>query len=86
MSRISFLASHFQKAIPTMKTILTGVILAGLLAAAGCSRTTVEQPPSTGSNGADTSATTGHNSNMGPGNMSGGQEHGPGHQDGDGQP
>ena len=58
-----------------MKTVLTGVILAGLFAVAGCSQTTVEQP-----------ATTGHNGNMGPGHMSGGQEHGPSHQDGHGQP
>jgi hypothetical protein len=83
LSRIPFLATHFQKEMPTMKTILAGVILAGLLAVAGCSQT-VEQPAATGSNGADTPATTGHNGNMGPGHMSGGQEHGPGHQDGRG--
>jgi len=82
LSRIPFLAVHFQKRILTMKTILTGVILAGLFAVAGCSQTTVEQPASTGSNGAETPATTGHNGNMGPGHMPGGQEHGPGHQDG----
>ena len=82
--RIPFLAAHFQKEMPTMKTILTGVILAGLLAVAGCSQT-VEQPAATGSNGADTPATTGHNGNMGPGHMPGGQEHGPGHQDGGGE-
>ena len=85
LTRILFLTAHFQKGIPTMKTILTGVILAGVFAVAGCSQT-VEQPAATGSNGADTPATTGHNGNMGPGHMSGGQEHGPGHQDGGGQP
>jgi hypothetical protein len=85
LTRNPFLAALFQKEIPTMKTILTGVILAGLLAVAGCSQS-VEQPAATGSNGADTPATTGHNGNMGPGHMSGGQEHGPGHQDGHGQP
>lgn len=84
LSRIPFLAAHFQKEMPTMKTILTGVILAGLLAVAGCSQT-VEQPAATGSNGADTPATTGHNGNMGPGHMSGGQDHGPGHMDGRGE-
>lgn len=81
LTRNPFLAAHFQKEIPMMKTILTGVILVGLLAVAGCSQT-VEQPAVTGS---DTPATTGHNGNMGPGHMSGGQEHGPGHQDGRGQ-
>ena len=81
LSRIPYLAAHFQKEMPTMKTILTGVILAGLLAVAGCFQT-VEQPAATGSNGAATPATTGHNGNMGPGHISGGQEHGPGHQDG----
>ena len=88
LSRIPFLAAHFQKGIPTMKTILTGVILAGLFGVAGCSQS-VEQPTSTGSNGADRPATTGHNGNMGPGHMPGGREHGehgPGHQDGRGQP
>ena len=84
LSRIPFLAAHFQKEMPTMKTILTGVILAGLLAVAGCSQS-VEQPAATGSNGADTPATTGHNGNMGPGHMSGGQEHGPGHMGGRGE-
>ena len=33
MFRIPFLTVHFQKGIPTMKTILTEVILAGLFAA-----------------------------------------------------
>ena len=84
--RIAFLAVHFQKEKSTMKTILTAVILAGLFAMAGCSQTAVEQPASTGTNGAETPATTGHNGNMGPGHMSGGQEHGPGHQDVHGQP
>jgi len=84
LSRIPFLTVHFQKRILTMmKTILTGVILAGLFAVAGCSQTTVEQPASTGSNGAETPTTTGHNGGgMGPGHIPGGQEHGPGHQDG----
>jgi hypothetical protein len=67
-----------------MKTILTGVLLAGLFAVTGCSQTTVEQPASTNTNGADKSATTGHDGHMGPGNMSGGQERGPGHMDGNG--
>ena len=64
-----------------MKTILTGAILAGLFAVAGCSQT-VEQPASTNTNGAETPATTGHDGHMGPGNMPGGQENGPGHLDG----
>ena len=73
LSRIPFLTVHFQKRILTMmKTILTGVILAGLFAVAGCSQT-----------GAETPTTTGHNGGgMGPGHIPGGQEHGPGHQDG----
>jgi hypothetical protein len=61
-----------------MKTFLTGAILAGLFAVAGCSQT-VEQPASTNTNGADTPATTGYDGHTGPGNMSGGQQHGPGH-------
>jgi hypothetical protein len=61
-----------------MKTFLTGVILAGLFAVAGCSQT-VEQPTSTNTNGAETPANTGHDGHTGPGNMSGGQQHGPGH-------
>ncbi len=64
-----------------MKTILTGVILAGLFAVAGCSQT-VEQPTSTNTNGADTPATTGHDGQMGPGNMPGGQGNGTEHMDG----
>jgi hypothetical protein len=84
LSRIPFLAAHFQKEMPTMKTILTSVFLAGLLAVVGCPPTG-EQPATTGSNGADTPATTGHNDNMGPGHMSGGQEQGSDHQDGRGQ-
>lgn len=84
LSRIPFLAAHFQKVMPTMKPILTSVIITGLLAVAGCSQT-VEQPTATDSNGADTPATTGHNGNMGPGHTPGGQEHGAGHQDGGGE-
>lgn len=74
LTRIPFLAVNFQKGIPTMKTILIGVILAGLFAVAGCSQT-AEQPAATGHNGGD----------MGPGNMPGGQEHGPGHEGGRGE-
>lgn len=82
LTRIPFLAVDFQKGIPTMKTILTGVILAGLFAVAGCSQT-AEQPAATGTNGAENQAATGHNtSDMGPGHMPGGQEHGPGHEGG----
>ena len=51
LTRIPFLAVDFQKGIPTMKTILTGVIFAGLFAVAGCSQT-AEQPAATGTNGA----------------------------------
>jgi len=67
-----------------MKKILTGMILAGLFAVAGCSQT-VEQPASRNTNGADTPATTGHDGHMGPGNMPGGQDHGTGHTDGHGE-
>jgi len=82
MFRIPFLTVHFQKGIPTMKTILTGVILAGLFAVAGCSQT-AEKPGVTGSNDAEQSDATGPNDgDMGPGHMPGGQEHGPGHQGG----
>ncbi len=72
-SRVSSLAFNFQNWRPMMETIPTGVILAGLLAVAGCSQS-VEQP-----------ATTGHDGNMGPGHMSGDQEHVPGHMSGRGE-
>ena len=82
LTRIPFLAVDFQKGIPTMKTILTGVIFAGLFAVAGCSQT-AEQPAATGPNGAENDATTGYNGgDMGPGHMADGQEHGPGHEGG----
>ncbi len=85
-TRIPFLVADFQKGITTMKTILVAVILAGLFAVAGCSETTVEQPTPTGSNGATTPATTGHNDgDLGPGHMPTGQGHGPGHQGGQGE-
>lgn len=81
MFRIPFLTVQFQKGIPTMKTILTGVILAGLFAVAGCIQT-VEEPAATGRNGAERPATGPNGGDMGPGHMPGGQEHGPGHQGG----
>ena len=52
LTRIPFLAAHIKKEIPTMKTILTGVILAGLLGMAGCSQTS-PQSASAGPNGGD---------------------------------
>jgi hypothetical protein len=67
-----------------MRTILTGVILAGLFAVAGCSQI-VEQPATTNTNGADTPATTEHDDHMGPGHMHGTQGHGPVHMDGRGE-
>jgi hypothetical protein len=70
-----------KKEIPTMKTILTGAILAVLFAVAGCSQT-VEQPSPTSTNGAETPGTTGYGGHMGSGNMPGGQENGTGHMDG----
>lgn len=73
MLRIPILAAGFRKGTQTMKAILTGVILAGLFAAVGCSQTS-DKPAPTGPNGGDT----------GPGHMSGGQQHGPGHQGGRG--
>ena len=80
--RMPFLAVDFQKGIPTMKTILTGIILAGLFAVTGCSQT-AQQPAATGTNGAQNQAATGHNGgDMGPGHMPGGQAHGPGHEGG----
>ena len=79
LSRIPFLAAHFQKEMPTMTTILTGVILAGLFAVVGCDQSAekpAEKPAATNTNGGDDR----------PGHMPGGQEHGPGHQDGRGEP
>jgi len=73
LSRIPFLAVHFQKGIPMTKAILIGVILAGLFAVAGCNQS-AEKPSPTNTNGSD------HR----PGHMPGGQEHGPGHKDGRG--
>ncbi|MDZ4851583.1 MAG: hypothetical protein SGI77_20025 [Pirellulaceae bacterium] len=67
-----------------MKTILTAVIVTGVFAVAGCSQT-VQQPASTNTNGAGTSATTGHDGHMGTRNMTGGQEHGTGHMGGRGE-
>ena len=78
LSRIPFLAAHFQKGIPKTKTILIGVVLAGLFATVGCDQSAeqpAEKPAATNTNGND------HR----PGHMPGGQEHGPGHQDGQGE-
>lgn len=52
LTRIPFLAAHFQKEMSTMKTILTGVILAGLFGVAGCSQTS-PQSATAGPNGGD---------------------------------
>ena len=72
LSHIPFLAVHFQKGIPTMKTIFTGVILAGLFAVAGCTQTAEKPPPTVPTNGGD----------RGSGHMPDGQQHGPGHKGG----
>ena len=57
--------------VTTMKAFLTGLILAGLIATAGCSQNATQPAPA------------GHNGHMGgSGHGSGGPEHNPGHQDG----
>lgn len=73
MLRIPILAAGFQKGTQAMKAILTGVILAGLFAAVGCSQTS-DKPAPTGPSGGNT----------GPGHMSTGPQHGAGHQSGRG--